>query len=282
MSLRKLPEIKADATLPGARWEVRPDALERWEPRAAEADDPASISVYDRIGVDPWTGEGVTAKRIAAALRSIGPKDVTVNVNSPGGDFFEGVTIYNLLREHQGKVTVRVLGVAASAASLIAMAGDEIQISLASFLMVHNAWAVAVGNRHDMLKAAETLEPFDAAMADVYAARTGIERKQIVKAMDAETWIGGQSAIDEGWADRLIADEPNEKPDDAQASGRRAIAMAEAAFARAGMSRKERRALLKDLTGGTPSAAAPAMPSAGDLAAATEALQRLTKNIRTH
>lgn len=281
MSLRKLPEIKADATLPGARWEVRPDALERWEPRAADADEPSTISVYDRIGVDPWTGEGVTAKRISAALRSIGPKDVVVNVNSPGGDFFEGVTIYNLLREHPGKVTVRVLGVAASAASLIAMAGDEIQISLASFLMIHNAWAVAVGNRHDMLKAAETLEPFDGAMADVYAARTGIERKQIVKAMDAETWIGGQSAVDDGWADRLIADEHHDKAEDAQASGRRTLAMAEAAFSRAGLSRKERRDLIKNLTG-MPSAADPATPSAGDIAAATEALQRLAKTIHSH
>ncbi|MBN0106041.1 Clp protease ClpP, partial [Pseudomonas aeruginosa] len=93
---------------------------------------------YEPIGYDWWTGEGVTAKRIAGALRAIGGDvDVTVNINSPGGDVFEGLAIYNLLREHKGKVTVRVLGLAASAASFIAMAADEVKIARAGFLMIH-------------------------------------------------------------------------------------------------------------------------------------------------
>lgn len=147
MSLKQLPEIKADRRLNKAGFDLRPDAVDRWEPAvcAAAGDAANSISIYDSIG-ENWEGTGVTAKRISAALRSIGDKDVVVNVNSPGGDFFEGVAIYNLLREHAGKVTVRVLGVAASAASVIAMAGDEILMGDGSFLMIHNAWAVAVGN----------------------------------------------------------------------------------------------------------------------------------------
>lgn len=154
MSLRNLPEIRADHRLGAAQFDLRPDAIERWQPdvRAASEGD-ATISIYDAIG-DNWDGTGVTAKRIGAALRNIGARDVTVNVNSPGGDFFEGVAIYNLLREHQGKVTVRVMGLAASAASVIAMAGDEILMGDGSFLMIHNAWAVAIGNRHDMADAA--------------------------------------------------------------------------------------------------------------------------------
>ncbi len=137
MSLRKLPEIKAERRLGPAQFDMRPDALERWEPevRAAESGDNA-ISIYDPIG-ENWEGTGVTAKRISAALRSIGQKDVVVNVNSPGGDFFEGVAIYNLLREHQAKVTVNVMGLAASAASVIAMAGDEVLMGDGSFLMIH-------------------------------------------------------------------------------------------------------------------------------------------------
>ncbi len=88
----------------------------------AAATDDNSISVFDVIGQDYW-GEGVTAKRIAGALRAMNGADVTVNINSPGGDMFEGLAIYNLLREYEGRVTVKVLGIAASAASVIAMAG---------------------------------------------------------------------------------------------------------------------------------------------------------------
>ena len=129
MSLRNLPG--AEFERPQAyQGDARSDVLEKWRPMAAEADDAATISVYDVIGQDWWTGEGVTAKRVAGALRAIGKKPVTVNVNSPGGDMFEGLAIYNLLREHPAEVTVRVMGLAASAASIIAMACDRIDISL--------------------------------------------------------------------------------------------------------------------------------------------------------
>lgn len=104
-------------------------------------------------------GRGVTAKRISAALRAIGNNDVVVNINSPGGDMFEGLAIYNLLRSHSGKVTVNILGIAASAASIIAMAGDEVQMGRGAFLMIHNCWAVGVGNRHDFAKLANDLAP---------------------------------------------------------------------------------------------------------------------------
>ena len=156
------------------------------------------------IGYDYWTGEGVTAKRVAGALRALGKGPVTVNVNSPGGDLFEGLAIYSLLREHEGEVTVRVLGLAASAASVVAMAGDTVQIARAGFLMVHNAWLLLAGNRHDFRDTADTMEPFDGAMADIYAARTGGDVKAMAKLMDAETWIGGSSAVDQGFADELL------------------------------------------------------------------------------
>ncbi|WP_034085582.1 head maturation protease, ClpP-related, partial [Pseudomonas aeruginosa] len=111
---------------------------------------------------------------IAGALRAIGGDvDVTVNINSPGGDVFEGLAIYNLLREHKGKVTVNIIGLAASAASFIAMAGDEIRIGRAAFLMIHNAWLIAMGNRNDLREIADWLEPFDMTLADIYAQRTG-------------------------------------------------------------------------------------------------------------
>ncbi|GGX32753.1 ATP-dependent Clp protease proteolytic subunit [Pigmentiphaga litoralis] len=274
MSLLKLPEIRADQRVGAAQFDVRPEALERWEPGVrAAADSDASISVYDSIG-ENWDGTGVTAKRIGAALRNIGQRDVTVNINSPGGDFFEGVAIYNLLREHQARVTVRVMGVAASAASIIAMAGDDILMGDGAFLMIHNAWAVAIGNRHDLRESADWLEPFDEAMADVYAARTGLDAKAIAKLMDDESWIGASVAVKDGFATGLIERAAIAHDSGTQAQGsRKALAMVEASMARAGHSRSARRDTLKALFSGTPSAAdQPAMPSAGDLAASLQSL----------
>lgn len=277
MSLRKLPEIKADARM-GVSFDLRPDALDRWAPevKAAEGDDTATISIYDVIGADIW-GEGVTAKRIAGALRSIGKKDVTVNVNSPGGDFFEGVAIYNLLREHPAKVTIKVMGLAASAASVIAMAGDEVLIGDGAFLMIHNAWALAVGNRHDMRATADQLEPFDAAMADVYAARTGLERDEVARMMDKETWLSSSQAIEDGFADGLV-DRAEVITDESKAGSKKALALVEAAMAKAGHSRSTRRETLKALFSGKPGAAGPTTPCAGDDA---DALRRLTDTINS-
>src|SRR5690606_15019824 len=129
----------------------------------------ATISILDVIGEDSWSGGGVTSKRIAAALRSIGEDQVQVDINSPGGDFFEGVAIYNLLRAQPHKLTVRILGIAASAASVICMAGDEIKIGKAGLLMVHNSRMLAVGNRQNLNEEAKSIQPFDDAMATVYA-----------------------------------------------------------------------------------------------------------------
>lgn len=278
MSLLKLPEIKASHAISKAQFDARPDALERWSPEikaAVEGD--ASISIYDQIGAS-WDGEGVTAKRIGAALRSIGARDVTVNVNSPGGDFFEGVAIYNLLRQHQHKVTVKVMGLAASAASVIAMAGDEILMGDGAFLMIHNAWAVAIGNRHDMQTASEQLAPFDAAMADVYAARAGMTPAEAAALMDKETWIGASQAVKDGFATGLI--DGGDITHDTQAQGnKRYLAMVEASMAKAGHSRSARRDALKSLFSGTPSATGTdAMPSAGNDIAAS--LQTLLLNLK--
>lgn len=270
MSLLSLPEIRADHRLNTAQYDVRPDALERWEPgvRAAAGDDAASISIYDSIG-DNWEGTGITAKRVSAALRNIGARNLTVNVNSPGGDFFEGVAIYNLLREHKAKVTVNVMGLAASAASVIAMAGDEILMGDGAFLMIHNAWTVAIGNRHDIAQAAEVLAPFDAAMAKVYSQRAGISEAEAAALMDKETWIGAEQAVADGFATGLL-DSAQVAKDTNASGGRKALALIEASMARAGYSRGARRDALKALFDGTPGAAVEnAMPGAGDDVAAS-------------
>lgn len=181
-------------------------ALELWNTgiRAADTSD-NTISIYEPIGYDWWTGEGVTAKRISGALRAIGAdKDVIVNINSPGGDVWEGLAIYNLLRQHKGQVTVRVLGIAASAASFIAMAADRIEIARAGFFMIHNAWTVTGGNRNDFTEMADFLGQIDGTIADIYAIRTGNDLAEMSNQMDAETWINGTTAVDQGFADGLL------------------------------------------------------------------------------
>lgn len=260
MKRATMPLAREGSPFAGLRSDLSPKALDRWNSgirAAAESDN--SISVFDIIGHDYWTGEGVTAKRIAAALRTMGDNDVTVNINSPGGDMFEGLAIYNLLREHKGQVTVKVLGVAASAASIIAMAGDHIQVARAGFLMIHNAWVGVAGNRNDLRDYADYLEPFDRSMADIYAARTGDDRATIEKMMDGETWIGGSDAIEQGFADSLLASDEVSEVATEQA---RAAARLDMALAVAGMPRSERRKLLQEVKTSTPSAAEEDKPSA--------------------
>lgn len=247
MSKKTLPGAPEGRPCAGVSSQLQPRALDRWQSgvrAASEQDADRTISVYDVIGYDYWTGDGVTAKRIAGALRGMGAGPVTVNVNSPGGDMFEGLAIYNLLREHDGEVTVKVLGLAASAASIIAMAGDTVQIARAGFLMIHNAWVMAIGNRNDLIELAATLQPFDDAMASIYSARTGHDIKAMAKLMDAETWIGGQAAVDDGFADELLpSDQVKKGESKASASAIRRI---EAALRSSGMPKSEAMRLISD------------------------------------
>lgn len=244
MTRKRLPVAPEARQRPRVQAYISEKALARWDSgiKAAEEKD-RTISVYDVIGQDFWTGEGVTAKRIAAALRAIGKGPVTVNINSPGGDLFEGFAIYNLLRDHDGEVTVKVLGLAASAASVIAMAGDTIQVSRASFLMIHNTWVTAIGNRNDLHETAEFLEPFDRAMADIYSSRTGLDTDDVTAMMDAETWMGGAEAIGKGFADEFL---PSDQVVDGEKASAVAIRRLESALRASGMSADAAKKLISE------------------------------------
>ncbi|MBV7394562.1 head maturation protease, ClpP-related [Mameliella sediminis] len=275
-----MPDNMPPLTL-GARPDVRADvtsgAIKRWDAAIrASAEDEASISILDPIGADMW-GEGVTAKRIEGALRRIGGRAVTVKINSPGGDVFEGGAIYELLRQHsrdRGPVRVHVLGLAASAASIIAMAGDEVLIGRSAFFMVHNSWVVAAGNRNTFAEVAEWLKPFDTAMAEVYAARTGQDQAEIARLMDRETWMTAAKSIELGFADGYLdAEAVTRAGADAQAAEAiRAEKRFDLVAARAGIGRNDAREILRDLKGGQPGAAAIGLPGAADLEAEVRAL----------
>ncbi|WP_226578212.1 head maturation protease, ClpP-related [Acuticoccus sediminis] len=256
MTVRQTPaiEVARPASVQAFDPLSRPQVADRWQSnvRAADADNNV-ISILDMIGEDYWSGGGVTAKRVGAALRSIKAETLTVDINSPGGDFFEGVAIYNMLRQDSRPVRVRVLGLAASAASVIAMAGDELEIGRAGFLMVHNAWVVAVGNRHDLRSAAATIEPFDDAMAAVYAAKASVERSEAAGWMDAETWFNGERAVEVGLADALLEADLETKDEGGPASAMKRVSQA---LARQGFPRAERERLLREIHGGERKAAA--------------------------
>ncbi|KQP37563.1 head maturation protease, ClpP-related [Pseudorhodoferax sp. Leaf274] len=288
MSMRTLPGAPTGRPTAAVRSELQPRALERWSRDiqaavAADADDERSISIYDVIGLDYWTGEGVTAKRVAAALRSMGAGPVTVNLNSPGGDMFEGLAIYNLLREHKGEVTVKVLSLAASAGSIIAMAGDKVQIARAGFFMVHNSWVLAAGNRNDLREIATWLEPFDAAMADIYVARSGMKADAAAKLMDAESWINGSAAIELGLADELLpSDEVGRGEGKANAAAARRV---EAALRASGMPKSEAMRLISDLKSsqGDPAGGGEGDPTerGSDAAFASGAASALSASLRS-
>src|SRR5690606_30351299 len=218
-----------------------------------------TIGIYDVIGEDWWTGGGFTAKRMAGALRALGKGPVTVAINSPGGDMFEGIAMYSMLREHPGEVTIKVMGLAASAASIIAMGGDTIQIARPGFLMIHNCWLLVAGNRHELRDVADQIEPFDAAMADVYAARTGDPVEQMAKLMDRETWIGGSAAVEQGFADSLLDSEAVKKGDEKASAA--AVRRLESALRASGMSKSEAMKLISEFKS---SAGDPAGSGEGD------------------
>lgn len=227
---------------------ISEDVLSRWENNAnlkADEEDEDTISILDVIGQD-YFGEGVTAKRISAALRKIGEdKDIKVIINSPGGSVFEGIAIYNLLAQHKGKIKVNVIGLAASAASLIAMAGDDIVMGESAFLMIHNAWGCVCGNKNDMREAADVFDKFDASLKKVYAKRTGLDEDEITKMLDEETWLNSSDALEKGFVDSVIESKKTEnKKDDKQekALAKRKI---ELALNNLGLSKKEREEIFK-------------------------------------
>lgn len=276
--------------------EVSAEVLERWQAgvRAASADGANVIEIFDIIGYDFWTGGGITAQTISDQLKAFNGQDVEVQINSPGGDMFEGIAIYNLLQQYKGEVTVKIMALAASAASVIAMAGDEIEIGQGAFIMIHNCWVVAMGNRNDMLEVAAYLEPFDQALAGIYVARTGQKMADVQKWMDDETFFAADKAIALGFADSMIdADQLTE--DEAatkKAQAHNAVRKVEAVLTKQGnMSRSKARALINELkagkqdaavdsNSGTPGAAATAKPDAGsdDWIKAAEALSQALKN----
>lgn len=162
-----------------------------------------SLQVYDAIGAD-FFGLGITAQQVSDAIDAAGSYDrITCRINSPGGDLFEAMAIGNLLKSKGKPICMIVDGLAASAASILCMSGDQVQMGEGSMMMIHNAMMMAAGNADEMRKCAEVLDTVSASAADVYVAKTGMDKKAVQKMMDNETWMSAQECIDMGFADKI-------------------------------------------------------------------------------
>lgn len=152
-----------------------------------------------------WFGIVVTSPRmIEKALTTANGEDVEIEINSGGGEVFAGSEIYTMLKSYAGKVTIKVTGLAASAASVIAMAGNKVLMSPTAQIMIHNAWTVVLGDYRDLDHTSEVLKNLNQAMANAYRLKTGLEDAELLKMMDAETWLTAQQAVDKGFADEIM------------------------------------------------------------------------------
>lgn len=169
----------------------------------------AEVVIYAGIGQD-WWGDGsmISAKQFSDELKKVPDTVNTINVriNSPGGDVFDGIAIYNRLKQHKAKKVVYIDGLAASIASIIALAGDEIKIGEGALYMIHLPWTFAYGNRMDLDNTVNRLMDVEEQMLGIYAKKTGMDRGEIRTMLEKESWLGADEAIEKGFVDSKAED----------------------------------------------------------------------------
>lgn len=191
-----------------------------------EEEGKTEITIYGVIGDSFWTNS-FSASDIDSALNEAEDNDVIINLNSPGGDAFDGISIFNRLKRHKGKVVIHVDGWACSAASIIAMAGDEVVMELGSMMMIHEAGSLVWGSKTDMRKEADVLEELEEGMIDIYMTKANIDRDEVREKVNAETWFSATSAVELGFADKADGivedDDADEKSEPKTNEGRNSI-----------------------------------------------------------
>jgi ATP-dependent Clp protease protease subunit len=173
--------------------------------RMAQQNRSAEIYIYDGIGLF-----GVEAESFINDLSAIDADEITLRINSPGGNVFDGTAIYNALLRHSAKVSVKIDGLAASMASIIALAGDEVEMAENAFFMIHMPWSLVIGDSDDMRKEAEILDKLAQSAIDVYEKRSTLSRDDVVAAMKDETWYSAQEAMDAGFVNSIFSGDKEE------------------------------------------------------------------------
>lgn len=175
----------------------------------SENEDERILRIDGVIAEEPWIDDEITPKQFKSELMS-GSGDITLWINSPGGDVFAASQIYNMLMDYKGNVTVKIDGLAASTASVIAMAGTRVLMSPVSQIMVHNPMTVAIGNAEEMSKAIKMLSEIKESIINAYELKTNLPRDEISKMMDSETWMNAKKAVELGFADEIMYTEKDQ------------------------------------------------------------------------
>lgn len=176
-----------------------------------EGDETRTLYLSGEISDETWFGDEVTPRLFKDELMT-GSGDITLWINSPGGDVFAAAQIYNMLMDYPGQVTVKIDGLAASAASVIAMAGSQVEMSPVAMMMIHNPITVAIGDSKEMQKAIDMLAEVKESIVNAYEIKTGLSRNKISRLMDAESWFSAKKAVELGFADSILyTDEGPEK-----------------------------------------------------------------------
>lgn len=186
----------------------RASALGVGSVRVNATDDAADVYIYGDIG--GWW-DGIQPDEIAKEIAELDVATLNVHVNSPGGVVFDGIAIYNAFAAHSANVVMHVEGIAASIASVIVMAGDEIRIGESANMMIHKPWSFMIGDADDMRAEAEILDSLEQSIVDIYVARTENDEEQIKNWLKAETWFRGQQAVDNSFADEVVPNKKKEK-----------------------------------------------------------------------
>ena len=174
-----------------------------WIKNDAGDEEERTLVLNGEISDETWYGDEVTPALFAKELNA-GSGNITVWINSPGGDVYAAAQIYNMLMEYKGDVTVKVDALAASAASVIAMAGTTVLMSPPSLMMIHNPITVAIGDSKEMQRAGEMLNEVKESIMNAYEIKTGMDRKRISHLMDAESWFNAKKAVELGFADGIL------------------------------------------------------------------------------
>ena len=193
----------------------------RNQAEAGTAPEERTLFLNGTIAEESWFDDDVTPQLFKDELNS-GTGDITVWINSPGGDCVAAAQIYNMLTNYKGKVTVKIDGIAASAASVIAMAGDTVLVSPVSMLMIHNPATIAWGDHAEMQKAIDMLSEVKESIINAYVLKTGLSRPKLSHLMDAETWMDANKAVELGFADEIMARakaEPEKEPEEGAKRG---------------------------------------------------------------
>jgi ATP-dependent Clp protease, protease subunit len=187
------PQSKVSGLSPAPRW---------WN-WVKNEDNIRTLYLDGAIAEESWLGDEISPKQFKSELMN-GEDDITVWINSPGGDVFAASQIYNMLMDYKGKVTVKIDGIAASAASVIAMAGGDILMSPVSMLMIHNPMTAAFGDTEEMGKAIDLLSEVKESIINAYELKTGLSRSKISNLMDAESWMNAKKAVELGFANGIL------------------------------------------------------------------------------